>query len=256
MKNRKFWNFVPPEGEQEPELHIDGEIIMEQGMLEKIFGIEQQTALDIEKELQKYESQNITVWINSPGGEVIAASKIYTALKNHKGKVTVKIDGSAISAASVIAMAGDEVWMSPTSIMMIHNPATYAEGEVKDFEKVITLLQEAKETIMNAYQLKTGKSREELSELMNLEKWMSPQEAKKLGFCDGILFTEGEGEYSEKIMNGILQNAKRLADCAGKFGTTFEAINNVITNTNAKKTTEEAIDEFASAMLEIEKLRM
>ena len=95
---------------------------------------------------------NITVWINSNGGEVFAASVIYTALKAHKGKVTVKVDGTAISAASVIAMAGDKILMSPTSVMMIHNPLTYAEGEVKDMQKAIDILTEVKEYLKCLHQ--------------------------------------------------------------------------------------------------------
>lgn len=252
MKQKRCWNFVPPKADEEPELHIDGEIIMEKSLLETLFGIERQTALDFEKELRKYDGKNITVWINSPGGEVIAASKMYTALKNHNGKVTVKIDGSAISAASVIAMAGDEVLMSPTSIMMIHNPVTYAEGEVKDFEQAIAILKEVKETIMNAYQIKTGKSREELFELMNMEKWMSPQEAKKLGFCDGILFTETDEGNDEKVMDGILRGAKMVYNCALKPLTPMENLQNAIQEINNVG----GADEFAAAMLEIEKNRM
>ena len=146
-----------------------------------IFGEEEQTAKGIREEIRKMDGQDITVWINSNGGECIAASVIYTALREHKGKVTVKVDGSAISAASVIAMAGDEILMSPTSVMMIHNPLTYAEGEVKDMEKAIRVLTEVKETIVNAYAAKTGKPREEISRLMDEETWMG---AKKQSIWD------------------------------------------------------------------------
>ena len=120
------------------------------------------SATALEKAIKSMKG-DITVWINSNGGEVFAASVIYTALKSHPGKVTVKIDGSAISAASVVAMAGDEILMSPTSILMIHNPWTFAEGEVKDMQKAIDLLSEVKESIMNAYTKKTGLSKEEVS---------------------------------------------------------------------------------------------
>ena len=94
---------------------------------------------------------DITVWINSPGGDVFAAAQIYNMLKDYAGKVTVRIDSLAASAASVIAMAGDEVYMSPVAMMMIHNPSTVAFGEARDMEKAITMLNEVKESILNAY---------------------------------------------------------------------------------------------------------
>ena len=93
-------------------------------------------------------SGNLTVWLNSPGGDVFAASQIYSMLKNHKGKVTVKIDGIAASAASVVAMAGDETLIAPTALMMIHDPSTCAMGNKADMEKAIILLDEVKESII------------------------------------------------------------------------------------------------------------
>ena len=110
---------------------------------------------------------DITVWINSPGGDCVAAAQIYNMLTNYNGKVTVKIDGIAASAASVIAMAGNEVYMSPVSMMMIHNPATVAWGDHTQFAKAIEMLDEVKESIINAYVLKTGLSRAKLSHLMD-----------------------------------------------------------------------------------------
>ena len=99
---------------------------------------------------------NITVWINSPGGDCVAAAQIYNMLMDYKGDVTVKIDGIAASAASVIAMAGTKVLMSPVSMMMIHNPATIAFGDTAEMQKAINMLSKVKESIMNAYEIKTG----------------------------------------------------------------------------------------------------
>ena len=132
----------------------------------------------------------ITVWINSPGGDCIAASQIYTMLMDYKGSVTVKIDGIAASAASVIAMAGTTVLMAPTALMMIHNPATIAAGDHNDMQKAIEMLDEVKESIINAYELKTGQSRAKLSHLMEAETWMNAAKAVELGFADGILEDE------------------------------------------------------------------
>ncbi|MCR4629634.1 MAG: Clp protease ClpP [Clostridium sp.] len=132
-------------------------------------------------------SGKITVWINSPGGDCVAAAQIYNMLMDYPGEVTVKIDGIAASAASVIAMAGTRVLMSPVSMMMIHNPATIAFGDTAEMKRAIQMLSEVKESIMNAYEIKTGIGRNKLSNLMDAETWMDAHKAVELGFADGIL---------------------------------------------------------------------
>lgn len=132
-------------------------------------------------------SGDITVWINSPGGDCVAAAQIYNMLTAYNGKVTVKIDGIAASAASVIAMAGDTVLVSPVSMLMIHNPATIAWGDHAEMQKAIDMLSEVKESIINAYVLKTGLSRARLSHLMDAETWMDANKAVELGFADDIM---------------------------------------------------------------------
>ena len=130
---------------------------------------------------------DITVWINSPGGDCVAAAQIYNMLMNYKGNVTVKIDGIAASAASVIAMAGNKVIVSPVSMIMIHNPATIAFGDTSEMQKAIAMLDEVKESIINAYEIKTGLSRAKLSHLMDAETWMDANSAIELGFADEIM---------------------------------------------------------------------
>lgn len=140
-------------------------------------------------------------------------------LSEYPGKVTVKIDGIAASAASVIAMAGNEVQMSPVSMMMIHNPATVAWGDHTEMKKAMELLDAVKESIINAYVLKTGQSRARLSHLMDAETWMDANKAVELGFADGILYAEsgedavpdGEGVtdpvmFSRRAVNNALAN--------------------------------------------------
>lgn len=134
------------------------------------------------------ETGDITVFINSPGGDCVAAAQIYNMLMEYNGNVTVKIDGIAASAALVIAMAGTKVLMSPVSLMMIHNPLTVAIGDSEEMKKAIDMLSEVKESIINAYELKTGLSRAKLSHMMDSENWMNAQKALELGFADGILF--------------------------------------------------------------------
>ena len=132
----------------------------------------------------------VTIWLNSPGGDCIAASQIYTMLMDYKDDVTIKIDGIAASAASVIAMAGTKVLMAPTALIMIHNPMTMAYGSHADMEKAIEMLSEVKESIINAYEIKTGLSRTKLSHLMDEETWMNANKAIELGFADDILTDE------------------------------------------------------------------
>lgn len=133
---------------------------------------------------------DVTVYINSPGGDVFAGAEIYTMLREHPGKVTVKISGIAASAASVIAMAGDEVLISPCGYMMIHDPWTFCAGNARDFEKEAEVLREITKGIINAYIEKTGKSEEELRELLEAETYMSAEVAIREGFADGMLYAE------------------------------------------------------------------
>ena len=132
-------------------------------------------------------SGDITVWINSPGGDCIAAAQIYNMLIEYKGNVTVKIDGIAASAASVIAMAGTKVCVSPVSMRMIHNPSAGIYGHTAEMQKAIEMLDEVKESIVNAYEIKTGMSRAKISRLMDAETWMDANSAMEMGFADEIL---------------------------------------------------------------------
>ena len=142
-------------------------------------------------------SGDITVWINSPGGDCVAAAQIYNMLMDYKGNVTVKIDGIAASAASVIAMAGTKVLMSPVSMLMIHNPMTVAFGDSGEMQKAIEMLGSVKDSIINAYEIKTGLSRAKLSHLMDAETWMDANKAVELGFADEIMKRSGEAEDIE-----------------------------------------------------------
>ena len=189
---RKFWNWVKNDGELgiERTLCINGEISDETWYGDEV------TPKLFKDELNAGEG-NITVWINSPGGDVFAAAQIYNMLRDYKGSVTVKIDGLAASAASVIAVAGDTVLMSPVAMMMIHNPATLAIGEAKDMEKVISMLNEVKESILNAYEDKTGLKRNKLSRMMDEETWFNAKKAVELGFADEILFAKDDPKEEE-----------------------------------------------------------
>lgn len=180
---RKFWNFTD-EGDVRT-LRIEGQIADETW-----FGDE------VTPQLFKNDltsgTGDITLWINSPGGDVFAAAQIYNMLMDYQGDVHVIIDGLAASAASVIAMAGTTVSMSPVAMMMIYNPWTFAQGEAKDMAKVIEMLGEIKESIINAYELRTGLSRTKISHLMDSESWFNAKKAVELGFADKVLFEKEE----------------------------------------------------------------
>lgn len=185
---RKFWNFR--EDDSGRTLRIDGQIADETW-----FGDEVTPQL-FKNDLQA-GTGDITLWINSPGGDVFAAAQIYNLLMDYKGDVHVVIDGLAASSASVIAMAGTTVSMSPVAMMMIHNPWTVAQGEAKDMAKVIEMLGEIKESIINAYELKTGLSRAKLSHLMDSESWFNAKKAVELGFADKVLFDNHQEQELE-----------------------------------------------------------
>ena len=146
-------------------------------------------------------SGDITVWINSPGGDCVAAAQIYNMLMEYPYEVTVKIDGIAASAASVIAMAGTQVLMSPVSMMMIHNPMVMAFGDHVDMAKAIDMLDAVKDSIINAYEIKTGMSRTKLSHMMDSEFWMDAGKAAELGFCDGIMQRSNESPPAQAQMS-------------------------------------------------------
>ena len=180
----KFWNFTN-NGDGSRTLMLCGVIADESWFDDDI------TPKAFREELNAGKG-DVVIWVNSPGGDCVAAAQIYNMLMDYPGNVTVKIDGIAASAASVIAMAGTQVLMSPTGLMMIHNPLTVAIGDSGEMQKAIDMLAEVKESIINAYEIKTGLSRAKLSHLMDAETWMSAKKAIELGFADDLLFKNSD----------------------------------------------------------------
>ena len=178
----KFWDYI----------HDDsgGRVLRLEGPIDSdSFWGDEITPQDFRDELYA-EDGDLTLWINSPGGNVFAAAEIYTMIRDYPHNVTVRIASIAASAASVIAMAGNTVQMSPTALLMIHDPSTIAFGNAKDMEKAIATLNEVKESIINAYAAKTGLSRNRISKLMSDETWINAKKAVELGFADEVLFDE------------------------------------------------------------------
>lgn len=232
---KKFWNWVKDEKSDTRTLYLDGVIAEESWFDDDV------TPKAFKADLYAGEG-DIVIWLNSPGGDCIAASQIYTMLMDYKGKVTVKIDGIAASAASVIAMAGTTVLMAPTALMMVHNPLTVAIGDSEEMQKAIAMLSEVKESIINAYEIKTGLSRTKLSHLMDAETWLNANKAIELGFADGILEDEKKHvlqddftyAFSRKaVTNSLLSKVcpekETLVEPTGKPIADFEKrLNNII----------------------------
>ncbi len=187
---QKFWNWI----------HDDsgGRVLRLEGPIDsESFWGNEITPQDFRDELYA-EDGNVTIWLNSPGGNVFAAAEIYTMIRDYPHNVTVKIASIAASAASVIAMSGDTVQMSPTALLFVHDPSTIAMGNAKDMEKAIATLNEVKESIINAYAAKTGLSRSKISKLMSDETWINARKAVELGFADEILFDENPKEKEDE----------------------------------------------------------
>ena len=184
----KFWNWIRDD--------TGGRVLRLEGPIdEQSFWGDEITPQEFRSELEA-EDGDVTVWINSPGGNVFAAAEIYTMLREYKGSITVRIASIAASAASVVAMAGDRVEMSPTALLMIHDPITVAMGNARDMEKAIETLGEVKESIINAYAAKSGMRRSRIADLMSNETWMNAKKAVELGFADEILYEEGKEPQS------------------------------------------------------------
>lgn len=195
---RRFWNWLTPEPHNtDPDadsvrvLRISGTIAEESWFDDDV------TPGIFASELNA-GSGSVTIWLNSPGGDVVAAAQIYNMLIDYPGTVTVNIDGIAASAASVIAMAATKVAMSPVSMLMIHNPATMAVGDKDELARAMNMLDSVKESILNAYQEKTNLSRAKLSKLMDAETWMDARAAIDMGFADELLTNQRDPMFAIK----------------------------------------------------------
>ena len=221
---KKFWNWkTRTVTNQETQEQVQERTLFLNGTIAEESWFDDDVTPQLFKDELMSGSGNITVWINSPGGDCVAAAQIYNMLMDYKGDVTVKIDGIAASAASVIAMAGTKVLVSPVSMLMIHNPMTAAFGNSDEMQKAIEMLSSVKDSIINAYEIKTGLSRAKLSHLMDAETWMDANKAVELGFADEIMqrSTESDGVpaptvsmlYSKaNVVNSLME--KIAAKCA------------------------------------------
>jgi len=226
---KKFWNWKKIKTvNQETGLETEERILFLNGTIAEESWFDDDVTPALFKDELNAGTGDITLWINSPGGDCVAAAQIYNMLLEYPGKVIVKIDGIAASAASVIAMAGNDVQMSPVSMMMIHNPATIAWGDHTEMKKAMELLDAVKESIINAYVLKTGQSRAKLSHLMDAETWMDANKAVELGFADGILFMR-DSQSGEEV-EGVAGSVQEKTGTEDSVIFSRRAVNNALVN--------------------------
>ncbi len=145
------------------------------------------TAPNIKDQLDSFDGSDITVRVNSPGGDVFEGLTIFNLLDQYAGNVTVMIDGYAASIASVIALAGDERKISENAMFMLHNPFTFAVGDASDMRKQADLLDKVKDSLITTYHSKTGMDGGELSDIMDAETWWDAEQSKANGFATSII---------------------------------------------------------------------
>jgi len=209
----RFWNFRDDMDKDGlvTTLDIEGELVVEEDWWTPDGAV---SARDFRKRLM--QCGDVIVRINSPGGDVLAGAEIYSALREHAQNghdVTVHITALAASAASVVAMAGNTVLMSPAAYMMIHNPWSIGMGNADDLRQLADQLDAVAEGIIEAYRLKTGRSRSELKEMLDAETYMSAPTAIKKGFADGLLYQpkENDAQPRETSMAAAKVSARMVA---------------------------------------------
>ena len=189
--SNQFWRFVQNEA-KESELILEGVIASESWFEDDV------TPQMFRDELDKHTG-NITVRLNSPGGDVFAGVSIMNMLKDREGDVTIIVDGLAASIASVIAMAGDKIIMNTGSMMMIHNAWSFAVGDSQELRKIADQLDKIGESIISVYATRTGLDTDTIKDMLDAETWMTADEAVEMGFADEAV--EGKTKLSDAVKN-------------------------------------------------------
>ena len=177
------------------------------------FGIDSISPSKVSKMVNDANGDELEVVINSPGGDVFSGAQIYDILMSYSAKVTVRVQSIAASAASVIAMAGRPVVMSPVAQLMIHNVSSSAYGDYRDMDHMSDVLQSLNSSLAQAYKLKSGMSDEEIKSLMDDETWFTSLEAKQRKLCDEISYPKGyqEEEITAGFMNSNAEANRKVA---------------------------------------------
>lgn len=168
-----------------------------------LFGDDYASPRSVSDLINQANGDDLEVEISSGGGIVDAGAEIYTMLRAYKAPVTVNVTAAAYSAASVIAMAGDVVQISPVAMMMIHNVSGGAQGDYHAMDDASTMLKKSNDALANAYMQKTGKSRDEVLKLMDSTYWIGPQEAIDQGFADKMMFSDDKAPEAMQMTASI-----------------------------------------------------
>ncbi|MCC0893782.1 Clp protease ClpP [Staphylococcus aureus] len=205
----------------------------------EMLGMDSTCPKDVLTQLE-FSDEDVDIIINSNGGNLVAGSEIYTHLRTHKGKVNVRITAIAASAASLIAMAGDHIEMSPVARMMIHNPSSIAQGEAKDLNHAAETLEHVGQIMAEAYAVRAGKNKQELVEMMARETWLNADEAIEQGFADSKMFENDNMQIvasnTQVLSKDVLNRVTALVSKTPEVNIDIDAIaNKVIEKINMKE---------------------
>ena len=199
MKEQKYYALELDEETKEADLMIFGDITSYPWMESDV------SSYNLSKKLAELDADRINVHINSYGGEVAEGLAIYNTLKQHRAKIRTYCDGFACSIASVIFMSGDERIMSNASMLMIHNPWTYASGNAAELRKTAEDLDKMAQASVNAYMENATITEEEIKALMDEETWILPQEALDYGFATSVTGTQAIDKHSQSVRKKVFQ---------------------------------------------------
>ncbi|HCW9806764.1 TPA: Clp protease ClpP [Staphylococcus aureus] len=205
----------------------------------EMLGMDSTCPKDVLTQLE-FSDEDVDIIINSNGGNLVAGSEIYIHLRAHKGKVNVRITAIAASAASLIAMAGDHIEMSPVARMMIHNPSSIAQGEAKDLNHAAETLEHVGQIMAEAYAVRAGKNKQELVEMMARETWLNADEAIEQGFADSKMFENDNMQIvasdTQVLSKDVLNRVTALVSKTPEVNIDIDAIaNKVIEKINMKE---------------------
>lgn len=271
----KFWNFIPGTDSSPPELLLYGPIASQRSWWQDTV-----TPAQFNQELAALGAvDEIVVRINSGGGDVFAANAIYTRLRDHNAKITVKVDGWAASAATIIAMAGDVIKIARNGVFMVHDPAmtVWDTYKAEDFEKMAQELRVIKQSIVNTYAMKTGKAVEDIAAIMAAETWWTGDTAVEAGFCDELMFEEaktvvengsrvvvnsvpldlsGYRTRPKQLLNGPHNPGSLQNKNEQKGGTTMEPKNTITTVSDLEATYPDLVSQIRNTAAENERNRI
>ncbi|WP_337976568.1 head maturation protease, ClpP-related [Lysinibacillus capsici] len=227
-KNAKYADLIPEIPKNfavEVNSDNDETVITIYGDIGESWWFDSTSAGDIDRALKEVKTNNITVRLNSPGGDAFDGITIYNRLKDHKSKVKIIVDGWACSAASIIAMAADELIMNTGSMMMVHEAWTIAMGSKSDMQKTVDMMAKLDESLLDIYMTKAKVTREEMKQFVENETWFTANETVDIGFATSIKNEEDE----EKQTNNVLDSEQFKQSVLGRLSLKPQPKQNILT---------------------------